>query len=121
MPHCLRLEMQTTARARSLVRPKAGSSIAARMAMMAMTTSNSISVKARSFGRTRCIGNNELKFARKVTDHLKFACKQPVRAAARDGEKTLGHGRRPAGTQGRLGKTAGEGEQATSVPALKPW
>src|SRR5271167_877883 len=41
-----------------------------------------------------------------------------VRAAARDGEKTLGHGRRPAGAQGRLGKTPGPSQQADSVPAL---
>jgi hypothetical protein len=43
----------------------------------------------------------------------------PVRAAARDGEKTLGHGRRPAGAQGRLGKTPGEGQQAASIQALR--
>ena len=43
----------------------------------------------------------------------------PVRAAARDGEKTVGHGRRPAGAQGRLGKTPGQSQQADSVPALK--
>src|SRR5665213_211826 len=42
----------------------------------------------------------------------------PVRDAARDGEKTLGHGRRPPGAQGRLGKTAVESQQAIAVPAL---
>src|ERR1035437_4834549 len=55
MPHCLRLEMQTIARALSLARLNTGSNIAARIAMMAMTTSNSIRVKAsaarKSFSR----------------------------------------------------------------------
>ena len=41
-----------------------------------------------------------------------------VCTAARDCEKTLGHGRRSAGAQGRLGKTAGESEQAKSVQPL---
>ena len=33
-------------------------------------------------------------------------------------KKALGHGRRPAGSQGRLGKTPGQGQQAVAVPAL---
>src|SRR5262245_12757253 len=44
--NCLRLFMQWVARARSLAFDNAGSSNAARIAMMAMTTNNSISVKA---------------------------------------------------------------------------
>ncbi len=42
-----------------------------------------------------------------------------VRAAARDGEKTLGHGRRPAGAQRRLGETSGQSQQAIAISALK--
>ena len=34
----------------------------------------------------------------------------PVRAAARDGQKTVGHGRRSSGAQGRMGKTPGQGQ-----------
>src|ERR1039458_10143764 len=46
-PSCLLLLMQLMATARPLALLNAGSSMAARMAMMAMTTSNSIKVKAR--------------------------------------------------------------------------
>src|ERR1700733_10009505 len=45
-PHCRKLETQFARFAFSLALASAGSSIAARMAMMAMTTSNSIRVKA---------------------------------------------------------------------------
>src|SRR5262245_17212461 len=44
-PHCLRLFRQAIAWAFSLAFPNAGSSIAAKIAMMAITTSNSIRVK----------------------------------------------------------------------------
>src|SRR5882724_1149515 len=44
-PNCLRFERQLARRAFSLARARAGSNIAARIAMMAMTTSNSIRVK----------------------------------------------------------------------------
>ena len=44
-PHCLRLLVQEMRLARSLALASAGSSKAARIAMMAMTTSNSIKVK----------------------------------------------------------------------------
>src|SRR5258708_37030339 len=44
-PHCFRLLMQFVRLARSFAFAKAGKSIAARIAIMAMTTSNSISVK----------------------------------------------------------------------------
>src|ERR1700722_15738892 len=46
-PNCLRLFMQLARLAFSLADASAGKSIAARMAMMAMTTSSSMSVKAR--------------------------------------------------------------------------
>src|SRR5262245_23519285 len=54
MPHCFRLEMQLTSTAFCFALPKAGSNIAARMAMMAITTSNSISVNPERilFGRS---------------------------------------------------------------------
>src|SRR5664279_1792244 len=45
-PHCLRLFRQQAPLALSLARLRAGKSIAAKMAMMAITTSNSMSVKA---------------------------------------------------------------------------
>src|SRR5512146_383658 len=45
-PHCFMLFMQVIACALDLALERAGSSIAARMAMMAMTTSSSMSVKA---------------------------------------------------------------------------
>ena len=45
--HCFMLEVQEMARAFSRAFDSAGSSIAARMAMMAITTSSSISVKWR--------------------------------------------------------------------------
>ena len=45
MFHCLRFEIHCTRLAFSFALAKAGSSMAAKMAMMAMTTSNSISVK----------------------------------------------------------------------------
>src|SRR5438045_1513734 len=49
---CLWLLMQLVVSARSLALPSAGSNIAARMAMMAMTTNSSIKVKPRrAFGR----------------------------------------------------------------------
>ena len=47
MPHCLQLLVQRVFTALDLARDKAGRSMPARMAMMAMTTSNSIRVKAR--------------------------------------------------------------------------
>src|SRR6266850_4028161 len=43
-PHCLKLEVQLMTFALYLARASAGSSMAARMAMMAMTTNNSIKV-----------------------------------------------------------------------------
>src|SRR6266571_7521622 len=46
VPICFRLLMQEMLRAFSLAMPKAGRSIAARIEMMAITTNNSISVKA---------------------------------------------------------------------------
>src|SRR6267142_2372426 len=46
VPICLRLLMQEMLRAFSLAIPRAGRSIAARMEMIAITTNNSISVKA---------------------------------------------------------------------------
>ena len=45
MPICRRLEMHAVRLARFLALPSAGRSMAARMAMMAMTTSSSIRVK----------------------------------------------------------------------------
>src|SRR6266487_2523092 len=48
MPTCLRFEMQFVAWAFCLARASAGNSIAAKMAMMAITTSNSIRVNARA-------------------------------------------------------------------------
>src|SRR4051812_18792292 len=47
MPHWRRLDMHLASLARAFARLKAGSSSEARMAMMAITTNNSISVKAR--------------------------------------------------------------------------
>src|SRR5690348_9662087 len=44
-PHCLRFDMHWMVCARCLAADKAGNNKAARMAMMAITTSNSISVK----------------------------------------------------------------------------
>jgi hypothetical protein len=59
MPHCRRLLEQTVRHARSLAFENPGSNIAARMAMIAITTSNSISVKAVAPGLvgdgSRCI------------------------------------------------------------------
>ena len=46
-PICLRLLTQLMRWARALARASAGNSMAARMAMMAMTTNNSMRVKAR--------------------------------------------------------------------------
>jgi hypothetical protein len=46
-PHCLRLPRQWMAWALALAEASEGSSRPARMAMIAMTTSNSMSVKAR--------------------------------------------------------------------------
>ena len=46
MPICFKLFMQKTALAFSLAKDKAGNNNAARMEMIAMTTSNSMSVKA---------------------------------------------------------------------------
>src|SRR5258708_40311061 len=46
IPACLRFDRHFTALAFCLARASAGSNIAARMAMMAITTSSSISVKA---------------------------------------------------------------------------
>src|SRR3954451_4543300 len=46
MPHCRKLDKQLIDCALPLARESAGRSIAARMAMMAITTSNSIKVKA---------------------------------------------------------------------------
>src|SRR6266571_5088648 len=46
VPICFRLLMQEMLRAFSLAMPRAGRSIAARMEIMAITTNNSISVKA---------------------------------------------------------------------------
>src|SRR5512141_3203969 len=48
-PICFRLLMQAEALARSRALAKTGNRMAARMAMMAMTTSNSIRVKPRTF------------------------------------------------------------------------
>ena len=53
MPIWCRLFMHWTLTAFSLALAKAGRSSAARMAMMAITTSNSISVKARLTGQRR--------------------------------------------------------------------
>ena len=47
IPHCLQLLAQRVFTALDLARDKAGKSMPARIAMMAMTTSNSIRVKAR--------------------------------------------------------------------------
>src|SRR6185369_3768658 len=52
-PICRPLFMHDIACARILAFERAGNTIAARMAMMAMTTSNSIKVKAASTGRNR--------------------------------------------------------------------
>src|ERR1700690_1507456 len=46
-PNCLALPAHFTRLPSSFARPSAGKSMAARMAIMAMTTNNSISVKAR--------------------------------------------------------------------------
>src|SRR5438132_321358 len=49
MPSCRRLPVHWTRQADALALANAGSSMAARIAMMAMTTSSSINVKARCF------------------------------------------------------------------------
>src|SRR5689334_16081023 len=64
-PHCFKLLMQAMLRARSLARESAGSSRLARIAMIAITTSSSISVNprfvfmaarlAKEFFRCRCV------------------------------------------------------------------
>src|SRR5437867_76834 len=51
IPICFRWLAQVIRLARSFARDKAGNSIAARMAMMAITTSSSINVKPRADGR----------------------------------------------------------------------
>src|ERR1051325_11378806 len=56
--HCRRLERQWIEHAFSLALDKAGSSIAARMAMIAITTSNSISVNPDLARRTGFIGDS---------------------------------------------------------------
>ena len=54
-PICLRLFTQAIRSARSLALLKAGSSSAARIAMIAITTSSSISVKAAFAGRSSTV------------------------------------------------------------------
>jgi hypothetical protein len=55
----LLLFMQVTACAFSLARFRAGSNKAAKMAMMAITTNNSINVKPRRAGRRESAGEDE--------------------------------------------------------------
>src|SRR5438045_510020 len=57
MPHCLTLLRQAVVCALALALASAGKSIAARMAMMAITTSSSIKVKAPEVTRRRRIAD----------------------------------------------------------------
>src|SRR5256885_10740035 len=61
-PTCLRLLTQLIRWARALARASAGSNIAARMAIIAMTTNNSIRVKAANFLRRFFINETLLVF-----------------------------------------------------------
>src|SRR3954470_24118281 len=59
MPICFKLERQAARWARRFARLRAGSSMAARMAIIAITTSNSIKVKAGRFLDCHCARVNQ--------------------------------------------------------------
>src|SRR5262245_26851701 len=86
-PSCLRLLMQRVSRALSFALAIAGRSSDARMAMIAMTTSNSIKVKAigpvavLAWGRSRRLGGDcDWKFIGQNLDHR--LARRPVAASA---------------------------------------
>ena len=70
------------------------------------------------FGQSAVMTGAQLALREMEEVYQKSQGQMSVRAAARDGQKTLGHGRRPAGAQRRMGKTPGQGQQAAAVPAL---
>ena len=55
MPTCFKLLVQLMRCARAFARAKAGNNKLARMAMMAITTNNSMSVKAVNFDLRMCV------------------------------------------------------------------
>src|SRR5207249_11175845 len=91
MLHCLRLETQLIFCAFAFAEDKTGSSIAARIAMMAITTSNSMRVKADSYisteaarwGPTRptLMVMEPMRSAINVPNHVRIFPFGPVTAA----------------------------------------
>src|SRR5438128_8468604 len=87
--YCLKLELQTDMRACSRARAKTGKRIAARMAIMAITTSSSIRVNAGFRVRTIFLSFRRLSVAGETRDHQRrrrmtrvdYAC-EPASPAA---------------------------------------
>src|SRR5512133_1221274 len=105
-PHCFMLEVQLIFLALSLALESAGSSIAARIAMMAMTTSSSISVNA-----CRAL------FLRFITAEQKYIRKNQVRNQAGEDDQSARAPRRRRGLMFIL--RSGDLEKLHRIGALR--